>query len=258
MRIKGSFFLALIVAFLALAIPTRAQEKEASQKTAPEAQTRKVIPLKYVAPSRAAHLLGGFGAMLLADDALKVLTVAGSTSVVESVEEAIKKLDVPPPPARSIEITAYFLLGTRQSVEGASLPKELDEVVNQLKRVLSYQGFRLLDNALIRAMDGERASVSGVATSQGERADFQFGFNHAQIVPEEKVTTIRIHDLNFVMERPERSVETKEIVTRQPKTSAQIRTDIDLPEGLKVVVGKTSFYTPDNALVLVLTAKVVN
>lgn len=255
MRKKGSSFLALIVAFLTVAIPTRAQEKEASQKTAPEAQTRKVIPLKYVIPSRAAHLVGDFGAMLEADDGLKVLTVAGSTSVVESIEEAIKKLDVPPPPARSIEITAYFLLGTRQSVEGANLPKELDEVVNQLKRVLSYQGFRLLDNALIRTMDGERASVSGVATSQGERADFQFGFFHAQIVPEEKMTTIRIHDLNFVMERP---VETKQVATPQPKTSAQIRTDIDLPEGLKVVVGKTSFYTPDDALVLVLTAKVVN
>lgn len=254
MRRKKVFFPALIVAFLTLAIPTRAQEKEASQKTAPEGQTR-IIPLKYVAPSRAAHLLGDFGATLLADDRLKVLTVAGGTSAVAAIEEAIKKLDVPPPPARSIEITAYFLLGTRQSVEGANLPKELDEVVNQLKRVLSYQGFRLLDNLLIRTMDGEHASVAGAATSQGERADFQFGFSDARIVSEEKLPTIRIHDLNFVMERP---VETKQGVKPLPKTEAQIRTDIDLPEGLKVVVGKTSFYYPDNALVLVLTAKLVN
>lgn len=255
MRRKKAFFPALIVAFLTLAIPTRAQEKEASQKTAPEDQTRKVIPLKYVAPSRAAHLLRVFGATVLDDDRLKVLTVAGSTSAVEAIEEAIKKLDVPPPPARGIEITAYFLLGTRQSVEGANLPKELDEVVNQLKRVLNYQGFRLLDNLLIRTMDGENALVSGAATSQGERADFQFAFDDARILPEEKVPTIRIHNLNFVMERP---VETKQGVKPLPKTEAQIRTDIDLPEGLKVVVGKTSFYYPDNALVLVLTAKLVN
>ena len=76
-----------------------------------------------------------------------------------------------------------------------------------------------------------------------------------RIIQDGKVTIIRIRDLNFVMERP---VETKQGVTPQPKTSAQIRTNIDLPEGLKVVVGKTSFYTPDNALVLVLTTKVVN
>ena len=90
---------------------------------------------------------------------------------------------------------------------------------------------------------------------EGEKADFHFGFNHVQIIQDGKATTIRFRDLNFAMERP---VVTKDVVTPQPKTSAQIRTDIDLPEGLKVVVGKTSFYTPDNALVLVLTAKVVN
>lgn len=254
MRKKRAFFLALIVAFLTLAIPTSGQEKQEAQKAAPAAQTTvKVIPLKYVDPSRVAHLLGDLGANLIADDRLKVVTVTGDASMVGAVEEAIKKLDVAPPPTRSIEITAYFLLGNRQSVEGANLPKELDEVVNQLKRVLSYQGFRLLDNLLIRTMDGKHASVSGAATSQGERADFQFGFDDARILPEEKVPTIRIHDLAFVMERP-----IKQGVTPPPKSEAQIRTDIDLPEGMKVVVGKTSFYTPDNALVLVLTAKVVN
>lgn len=258
MRKERAFFLTLIVAFLTLAIPTSGQEKQASQKAAPGAQTVKVIPLKYGVPSRVAHLLGDLGVNLMADDTLKVVTVTGNASLVEDVEEAIKKLDVPPPRARSLDITAYFLLGTRQTVEDANVPKELDEVINQLKRVLSYQGFHLLDSALIRTMDGESAVVSGVANSQGEKADFHFGFNHAQIIQEGNATTIRIRDLNFVMERPESSVETKEIVTRQPKTSAQIRTDIDLPEGVKVVVGKTSFYTPDNALVLVLTAKVVN
>lgn len=256
MRRNKTFFLALIVAFLSLAIPTKGQEKEASQKTAPEAQFRsKVIPLKYVDPNRVVHLLGPLGAAMVADDKMKVITVTGNASTVDVVEEAIKKLDVPPPPARSLDITAYFLLGTRQSVEGANVPKELDEVINQLKHVLSYQGFRLLDSALIRTMDGESASVSGVANSEGEKADFHFGFNHVQIIQDGKATTIRFRDLNFAMERP---VVTKDLVTPQPKTSAQIRTDIDLPEGLKVVVGKTSFYTPDNALVLVLTAKVVN
>lgn len=256
MRKERAFFLVLMVAFLTLAIPTSGQEKQASQKSAPGAPSVKVIPLKYVDPSRVANLLGYLAAKLVADDRLKVLTVTGDASLVEAVEEATKKLDVPPPAARSLDITAYFLLGTRQSVEAANVPKELDEVINQLKRVLSYQGFRLLDSALIRTMDGESASVSGVANSQGEKADFHFGFNHVQILQEGKATTIRFRDLNFAMVGPERSVETKE--TEQPKTSAQIRTDIDLPEGLKVVVGKTSFYTPDNALVLVLTAKVVN
>lgn len=253
---KRAVFLALIAAFVALAIPTRAQEKEASQKTAPEEHFRsKVIPLKYVDPARVVKVLGPFGAAMVADDKLKVITVAGNPSAVDAVEEAIQKLDVPPPPARSVDITAYILLGTRQSMESTNLPKELDEVVNQLKRVLSYQGFRLLDSAIIRTVDGEPALVSGSGLAQGEKADFHFRFAHAHIIPEGKMATIRINDLDFVMQR---SVETKQEVPQQPRGSATIHTDIDLPEGLKVVVGKTSFDSPDNALVLVLTAKVVN
>ena len=54
------------------------------------------------------------------------------------------------------------------------------------KRVLSYQGFHLRDSALIRTMDGESASVSGVANSQGEKAGFHFGFNDVQDHPRRK------------------------------------------------------------------------
>jgi hypothetical protein len=39
---------------------------------------------------------------------------------------------------------------------------------------------------------------------------------------------------------------------------AAIRTNIDVPVGEKVVVGKTTFIDSGNALVLVLTAKVMN
>ena len=61
-----------------------------------------------------------------------------------AVEEAIKNLDVPAPPAKSIDLTAYLLVASRKSTEGANLPSELQEVVKQLKGVLNYQGFRLL------------------------------------------------------------------------------------------------------------------
>jgi hypothetical protein len=50
----------------------------------------------------------------------------------------------------------------------------------------------------------------------------------------------------------------KEGTTPAGPAPAVIHTDIDLNEGQKVVVGKTSFASPNNALILVLAAKVVD
>ncbi len=249
-----------MVAFLALLVPARGQEKEASQKTAADELVRKVIQLKHADAQEMVNLLSEFGARFRWDRQMKALTVVGYPPQVEAVEEALKKLDVPPPPTKDFDITAYFLLATEQPVQ-TPIPSELHEVVDQLRRVLRYQHFRLLNTAIIRTRDGNGASVSGVASAssgEGQKADFTFSFNRADITSDGKVPTIRINGLDFVMAQP---VEPKEgrgpdLV---PRTNlAKIHTDIDVAEGQKVVVGKTTFDSPDNALVLVLTAKVLD
>ncbi len=260
MRRIETFSVAVIVAFLALLVPARGQEKETSQKSATGEPVRKVIQLKYADPQKTVNLLNDFGAMFRWDREMKALMVVGHPSQVEAVEEALKKLDVPPPPTKDFDITAYFLLATEQPVQ-TTVPSELHEVVDQLRRVLKYHDFRLLNTAIIRTRDGTGASVSGVASAsggEGQKADFSFSFNRADITSDGKVPTIRINGLDFVMAQP---VEPKEgrgpdLV---PRTNlAKIHTDIDVPEGQKVVVGKTTFDSPDNALVLVLTAKVLD
>jgi hypothetical protein len=260
MRRVEAFSVAVIVVFLALPVPGRGQEKEASEKTATAQNVRKVIQLKYADPENTISLLLYFGAQLRADRRLKILTVVGTPSQVEAVEEALTKLDVPPPPTKDSEITAYLLLATRQAVQ-TTLPGELDEVVEQLRRVLKYQHFGLLSTTLVRARDGDGASVSGVASpsgGEGQKADFRFGFSRAEITVDGKLRSIRLNGLDFVMERPGEAKEGQASSLLPRTTSAKIHTDIDVPEGQKVVVGKTSFESPDDALVLVLTAKVLD
>jgi hypothetical protein len=265
MRRAEAIFLAVIVAFLALAIPARSQEKEPAEKTptqeqapsgkaAREEQVRKVIQLKYGNAGRIADLLNLFGASLRWDHQMKVLTVVGPASAVAAVEEAIKKLDVPPPLVKDVDLTAYFVLATRQPMQVADLPAELDEVITQLKRVLNYKSFQLLNTAFLRARDGEGASVSGVARVDTAEVDFRLHFERADIIPEGKVRTVKISGLDFVAERPAGNV-----TALVPKTtSAGIHTSIDIAEGQKVVVGRTTLDFPDNALILVLTAKVID
>ena len=268
MRRVEAIFLAVIVTFLALIIPVRGQEKEpadksATQEQAPsgkaakEEQVRRVIQLKYADPAPVDHLLTLFGASLRWDRPSKVLTVVGPASAVAAVEEAVKKLDVPPPPTKDVDLTAYFVLATRQPMQVADLPKELDEVITQLKRVLNYQSFQLLNTAFLRTQEAEMAKVSGVARVGSEPVQFHLGFNRADIIPEGKTRTVRISALDFVAEQPaDHTANTPPLVAKT--TSANIHTNIDIAEGQKVVVGKTALDFPDNALILVLTAKVID
>lgn len=265
MRRVEAVFLAVIVVFLARPIRARGQEKEpaenaATQEQAPsgkaarEEHVRKVIQLKYADPAHIGDLLALFGASLRWDRQTKVLTVVGPASAVAAIEEAIKKLDVPPPPTKDVDLTAYFVLATRQPVQSADLPTELDEVITQLKRVLNYKSFQLLDTAFLRTRDGEGAAVSGVARADTAAVDFRLNFHRADIIPEGKVRTVRISDLGFQAERPAGNATALVAKT----SSAEIHTNIDIAEGQKVVVGRTALDFPDNALVLVLTAKVID
>jgi hypothetical protein len=264
MRRVEAIFWTVIVAFLALTMPARSQEKEPAEKTSAQEQAQsgkaakeervlKVIQLKYADPGHVGDLLSLFGASLRSDRQTKVLTVVGSASAVAAVEEAIKKLDVPPPPTKDVDLTAYFVLATRQPMQAADLPAELGEVITQLKRVLNYQSFQLLNTAFLRARDGQGASVSGVARVGTAPVEFRLRFDRADIIPEGKARTVTITALDFLADQP------SAVTSLAAKTtSAGIHTNIDIAEGQKVVVGKTALDFPDNALILVLTAKVID
>jgi hypothetical protein len=264
MRRIEAIFLAVAVALLALIIPAWGQEKEPAEKAstqeqapsgkaAKEERVLKVIQLKYADPYHVADLLSLFGASLKSDRQTKVLTVVGSASAVAAVEEAIKKLDVAPPPTKDVDLTAYFVLATRQPMQAADLPPELGDVITQLKRVLNYQSFQLLDTAFLRSRDGQGASVSGVARVGSAPVDFRLRFERADIIPEGKARTVTINGLDFVAEQP---VTGGTLAAKT--TSTGIHTNIDIAEGQKVVVGKTALDFPDNALILVLMAKVID
>jgi hypothetical protein len=134
-------------------------------------------------------------------------------------------------------------------------------VIAELRKVLNYQGFTLLNTAIIRTQDDQSGRVGGVAGEGLLAADFAFNFSRLNVVAGEKGPTIHLRDLVFAIWSREANAGKKPAEgTKQSgerANYAQIGTNIDIPAGQKVVVGKTAFMSPGNALVLVLTAKVV-
>lgn len=248
---------AIIATFLTLTVPAWGQEKEATQKPPDSGRVGKVIQIKYADPQRLGHLLFSFGGTIQVDDQMKVLAVTGSPAQVETVEEAVKKLDVPPPPARNVELTAYYLMATPQPSQATDLPPELNEVAAQLKKVLNFRSFHLLNTTLVRIRDGEGAQIHGAAGHPPGGAEFGLSIHRMDVGAGEKEPTIHLRDLSFSISESPTTIEPKGAATKN-LSHAELSTDIDIPVGQKVVVGKTSFEMSDNAVVLVLTARVVD
>jgi hypothetical protein len=188
------------------------------------------------------------------------LVLHGQKESVAAVEEVIKKLDVAPPAQKNVELTVYMIVASAQAAS-ESLPANLDDVLKQLKAVFPYRGYRLLDNFVLRSRDGQSGDTSGflpaffgASASTSEKITYHFHFRRVSLPSGDAAQGIRLDELSLDLKVPVHPTP-----TQTSFEGASIRTDIDVPEGKKVVVGKTSVVEgSEGALFLVISAKVVD
>jgi hypothetical protein len=199
--------------------------------------------------------------MLVSNSDAEHIILSGPKDTVTGFEEIIKQLDVATPSRNNIETTVYMIVASAQSA-AAPLPPGLEPVVTQLKSIFSYKGFRLLDSFVLRSRSGDRGNTSGFLPPPADakappssKVVYQFAYNRISLDVEKEKQLVRYDHLNFGIKIPT-------IVNAKGEFSyleAGISTDVDVPEGKKVVIGKTSAVEgSDSALILVISAKVVD
>lgn len=223
----------ILVLLAGLAVASTAQEQAA--KPPPEQRMSKLIIVKHADPSELTRLLGVFNVGANANRDMKAISVSGTPESVTAYEEAVRRLDVPPPAPRNIELTAYILEASQQP-EAATLPAELEGVARQLKSVFAFQGLRLLDTAVIRTREGQGASASGhMPYGTVQTAPYTLEFQSARFTDERLIRIDRL-SMHAAGTRP-------------------FNTALDFKEGQKVVVGKSGIEGAQKALILVITGK---
>lgn len=221
-----------------------AQEKE------PVKWSQKVIPVHYVNVNRLANLVSINGVSVKPDDGMRVLVVAGPPDAVAAIEEMVKKLDVAPPRA-NIELTVYLVSGISQARAGDELPQELASTAKQMHGLFPYKGYRLIESFVLRSRDGREGSTSGVLP--GTNSIYEFRYRSAA-VSSGAPRLVHIDGLAFAVHTPTGS---RDKDGHLDYRNAGINTDIDAGEGQKVVVGKSNINGSDDAMILIVTAKVV-
>jgi len=188
------------------------------------------------------------------------LILSGPKETVAGFEAIITQLDVAPPAQNNVETNVYMIIASAHPNPANPVPGELEPVVTQLKGLFNYKGFHLLDSFVLRSRSGERGDNDGFVqpaspASGGAKIVYHFQFNRVRVSDQEKPRVVRFDGLRLSVNVP-LGLDTKGEVRWG---SAGVQTDVDVPEGKKVVIGKTSgLEGSDSALILVVSAKVVD
>jgi hypothetical protein len=230
-----------LILCLALTVPVLAQTNQDPNET-----IQKLVALKYADPLTISALLADFGVNRRSDQNLKVIALSGHRSNVMTAEDAIKQLDVPSAAHKDIDLTVYFVVASDQTnPTGSAIPADLQSTVATLKTTFPFKNYALLDALSLRSRSGVGADTSGVLS--GNRIT-QFKVGSATMEPE---SMIRLDRLKAGLRTP---------ISDGPGKITYIDTGIstdvvDVKEGQKLVVGRSSVDGPDRALFLVLIAK---
>jgi type II/III secretion system protein len=259
--------LLLVAAFSPVVV---AQENPPAAKTSPTpppvparrgprpGDVQKVFVLKYVRVDDMARLLSVFPAEISGSDhpELRALAVSAAPAVVAAIEETVKRLDVPPAPTRSVELTGYVLRCSDQGGDTAGTSPELQDVVAQLKKTFHSAGCRLSDTIIARGQDDGSLSAAAKGAegrSPGEVDWLDLRSSRIRISPAEGGgSLVRLQNLRFRAGLGKAGANDPSLDWIGPEG------DISVRDGDKVVVGKSGGTAAGQALILVLTAHVVD
>lgn len=194
------------------------------------------------------------------EPALGLVVLTGPPTEVNEVEAAIRRYYKPKPmeagisgpPNRNYELTLHVLQGQSDGNEAIGIPASLSPVVQQLKSVSTLTSFRALESQLIKVRDNQKIGTTGVlAFSQlnDEAARYEISG-----IVRSKGVMIQIDNLAFTARVPTVTVAANN--TRFHDVA--IFSSLDLKPGQATVIGKANAGPKSGALILILTAKLVD
>ncbi|MEM7354890.1 MAG: hypothetical protein AAF657_29040 [Acidobacteriota bacterium] len=236
-----------LVACLAIFLATAATAQFEFEPALPEKAGRTVLfTTRYLDVLELQSILSLVDAEIVAKPSLNIIAARSEDdSVLDTIEKIIETLDVPPEPEPNIELSAYIFAGTGGS--GQALPG-FAGVESRLEALFGHRSFSLLDTIFLQIGDRSSGRVEG-SFRFGNTAvptGYQFHFDNIRIVPSEEGNRVRLDALTFDV-----TGENSAGVRR-----AMLRTDVEVADGHKAVVGKATPRGIHETLVVVVQAEV--
>ena len=244
---KGILALVVLACVLTIAGPALAEDAAQDQKAETKTLRKEIVKLKYVRAQDVQNVLYTFlspdGRIQFNSNMPTVLAVSDTPENIEKILAAIREIDIKP---ADVLFTVQLILGSEAD---ATTDAELqsDPVIKELRKLLRFKGYSILDATLVRTVNRENATVKF-----GPKAEFEFalrpdvaGDSKAPVIKTE-VRLRRIEQLGFSADKPITNVATL------------IESTLNIKSGDRTVVGVSKLDGGDKGLILIISAKIVD
>lgn len=252
---KKGILVFLALAFsLAIVLPAFAEgpSQEAKSVTKPAIKTE-LVRLKYY---RGMTMLGLINAYLSRDGHVspgpdeKILVISDYTENIEKALQAIRQIDVKPP---DLLFTVQLILGSETGGEGDEAIQN-DSVIKELRSLLRYKSYSLLDTSMIRSMDMASSEVR-----MGKKSDFELTIR-PKVVRDEKTALIQMEIRLRQFLKPENTPGMTMVPPAKIEYTVNdlISSTLNIKSGDKTVVGVSKLDGGDKGLILIISGKIVD
>jgi hypothetical protein len=274
MLIKTTKLIAIIACALLTPLTAFAQQNQSQNKQDEQIWVEntsfkgQIFDIKNRDPRELVQILkplgSGFkGAIMQPNSEYKTITVRDFPENIATIGEAIKRLDVPPPPRPpqppqpvfpDVEVSVYVLIASNAESAGATSPPVLSDVIKQLQATLNYKSYQLLTPIVHRTrFDNGGIEARGTVAMPDKSFEGKYDLKIGPISPENwhaDSSRINLGVIGFIMEGV-KDIETRPVALGDTRIS----TRLSVRDGEKVVVGTSSLR--DKAVILVLMAKLI-
>lgn len=194
------------------------------------------------------------GATIAYSDEFKTLTVRDFPENIAAIEEALKRLDTPQAAQPDIELRLNVLIASNVEGVASQYPSDLGDVIKQMQAMLNYKNYTNLATVVQRVRVGTRnlgmngaaevpASILGTGGPIPASYDYR-AYSIALATDSSGGYVVQLSGTQFNFRGDGPGI-----------GQAEIRTDLNLRNGEKVVVGTATL--GNKGLILVLSARII-
>jgi hypothetical protein len=210
---------------------------------------KEIVRLKYVRAQDIENLLRGYsgplGFITSNPRSPSVLSIGDTPENVDKILAAIREIDVK---TADVLYTVQLVLGSSGETDpGAKPVPESDAVIRELRNLLKYKTYSLLDTTLVRTVNMNNSEVKF-----GPKAEFELALR-PEVAGDAKAPVIKTQ---VRLRRVELVGGYQDKLTY--KESVLVESTLNVRSGDRTVVGVSKLDGGDTGLILIISAKIVD
>jgi len=236
---------------LSIAGPVLAEQTPQDEKAKTKNLRKEIVKLKYVRAQDVYMILQTYvsrdGYIRFQNEMPYLLTIGDTPENVDKILAVIREIDIKP---ADVLFTVQLILGSETDAQ-TDAELQSDPIIKELRKLLRYKGYTLLDSTLVRVINRERASVV-----LGPKAEFEFALQ-PDVAGDAKAPVIKTEvRLRQVIRAAIQ--ESATMKAAQAIVTTLIESTLNIKSGDRTVVGVSKLDGGDKGLILIISGKIVD